>query len=1122
MKKIIVLASVMAALAAVGCGDDDDGNPCEGVPETDLCETAGDLQCSTDGTTVQSCAADANGCLVWTSTTTCGAHQTCVATGTTPVCECVDECAAGESECRGSVVWACETDPDGCLAFAEDVDCADTSESCVETGTTAECSSSCTPDCTTAGDTQCSDTVIQTCTDVGGGCLQWQDGTDCADTSEVCNDTAEPAVCEAGCTPDCDTAGDTQCSDTVIETCTDVDGCLLWQAGTDCADTDQVCNDTAEPAVCETACVPTCTTAGDTQCNTAGDAIETCTDVDGCLLWQETTDCTVDADYCDATGGTAACVSCTDTCTDGATQCNATVIETCTADAHGCFVVWTAGTDCATTSQECDDSTEPATCVDPMGTGSCADPIVVSVDHYALAGADFTADFTNDQTLGGTGCTARTGSIEAVFSIDLLAGETVLLREMGSLDAVLSLQNTCGDTEACVFSSDLGSDESGGLDYPATVDETVYLIVEAWYASPTSLAYDIRIDIVSAEDCGNGIDDDADGATDCDDMECLGVGTCPACVSTVVTTFPFEVSGTDFTADYTNTMVLDAASCVERTGTQADAIFEVALTAGQRLTLAETGTLDAVVSLSEAACGPAVTCVESHDSPETIAYTAATDITVTLFVEAYSASPYSTAYDITIDVVTAEICDNSLDDDGDGDTDCDDRECYGVGSCGIPGSCATPIVVTGDSYRVTGTNFSADWVHTMVLDAATCAERTGTQAEAVFEVALSAGETVQLAESGLVDVVVSMMQGGCSETQACVESHDSPETITYTATADTTVYLVVEAYSATTTSAYDITINVLSPPSLTINEVAYDDDGTDDKEFVELYYRGGGLSLDGYTLVHVNGSTGGPIWTAALDGHTVPADGFFVIGPSTTPNLDLDWSTFSATALQNSEEALVLYWHRGLADEEIIDAVAYVGTASLPAWAIETAPAAAIFGSEETSTGRYPDGADTDDNSADFGRAMFRTPGTANLRHDPAGFSRVSALSSAGSSSTYPVTIPDNTVPGPSAQINVTATFWPETLADLMVGVRISHGWIGDVELTLMSPDGTTIYLHDNTGGSADDIVTVYDAFTAVADTTLTMDDFAGENGRGVWTLTATDNSGGIAGEILEWYLLAN
>ena len=524
MKKILVLACVGTAVAVAGCGDDDSGDPCQGVAETDLCETAGDLQCSTDGTRVQSCAADANGCLVWTSTTTCGTNQTCVATGTTPACECVDDCTAGESECRGSVVWACEADADGCLVWARGDDCAATDESCVETGTTAECSSTCTPNCTTAGDTQCDGTVIQTCTDVGGGCLQWQDGTDCADTSEVCDDTAEPAVCAAGCTPTCTSEDETRCSGTVIQTCTDVDGCLLWQETTDCAATGQVCDDAGGTPACVTPCVPDCTTAGATQCD--GSVIETCTDVGGgCLRWVAGTDCATTADYCDMVGGAATCLTCTDVCTTaGDTQCNGTVIETCAADAHGCLD-WAAGTDCAATSRECDDSTGTAACVEPLGSGSCADPIVVRVDHYALAGTDFTADFTNDQTLGGAGCVARTGSVEAVFSIALSAGETVRLRELGALDVVLSLQNTCGDTEACVFSRDDDLGEVTGHDHTAATDETVYLIVEAYSATPSLRGYDIRIDIVSAEACGNGLDDDVDGDVDCDDSDCFGDAT---------------------------------------------------------------------------------------------------------------------------------------------------------------------------------------------------------------------------------------------------------------------------------------------------------------------------------------------------------------------------------------------------------------------------------------------------------------------------------------------------------------------------------------------------------------------------------------------------------------------
>lgn len=57
--------------------------------------------------------------------------------------------------------------------------------------------------------------------------------------------------------------------------------------------------------------------------------------------------------------------------------------------------------------------------------------------------------------------------------------------------------------------------------------------------------------------------------------------------------------------------------------------------------------------------------------------------------------------------VTTETCDNGIDDDGDGYIDCDDQDCYGVGSCGAGGADVTittssiPSGVVNSAYSVT-------------------------------------------------------------------------------------------------------------------------------------------------------------------------------------------------------------------------------------------------------------------------------------------------------------------------------------------------------------------------------------------------------------------------------------
>jgi hypothetical protein len=186
-------------------------------------------------------------------------------------------------------------------------------------------------------------------------------------------------------------------------------------------------------------------------------------------------------------------------------------------------------TDCSTLdpARLCEeDGDGGATCVPFPATGSCVAPIVVGDAHALFAGTDFTADFANDHHLRGRGCLSDDPTADAVFAVDLLAGQVLRVRETGDLDAVLSLQIVCGDDEVCVFSEDVA--ESAGRDYLAPVAGRVYLVVETFEPAPRSLDYEIRIDLVETEVCTGEVDEDADGVADCDDDECYGVPPCDA------------------------------------------------------------------------------------------------------------------------------------------------------------------------------------------------------------------------------------------------------------------------------------------------------------------------------------------------------------------------------------------------------------------------------------------------------------------------------------------------------------------------------------------------------------------------------------------------------------------
>lgn len=120
------------------------------------------------------------------------------------------------------------------------------------------------------------------------------------------------------------------------------------------------------------------------------------------------------------------------------------------------------------------------------------------------------------------------------------------------------------------------------------------------------------------------------------------------------------------------------------------------------------------------------------------------------------------------------------------------------------------------------------------------------------------------------------------------------------------------------------------------------------------------------------------------------------------------------------------------------------------------------------------------------------------------------------SSADTPLSIPDNNTTGVSSQIFIDET---TTVTDMNVYIDVSHTYIGDIEIRLTSPSTTTVIVHDNTGGSADDIMSWYDAETAPAQS---LNAFNGINPYGWWTLTIVDSASSDTGTLNGWKLELN
>lgn len=109
------------------------------------------------------------------------------------------------------------------------------------------------------------------------------------------------------------------------------------------------------------------------------------------------------------------------------------------------------------------------------------------------------------------------------------------------------------------------------------------------------------------------------------------------------------------------------------------------------------------------------------------------------------------------------------------------------------------------------------------------------------------------------------------------------------------------------------------------------------------------------------------------------------------------------------------------------------------------------------------------------------------------------------------ITIPDNNPTGIERSLNVTDS---GTIKEIEIKIDITHTYISDLIVNLVSPAGTVISLHSRTGGSADNIITTYNLTNKPNLATL-----RGQNIQGSWKLKVSDIIGQDVGKLNKWSL---
>ena len=123
------------------------------------------------------------------------------------------------------------------------------------------------------------------------------------------------------------------------------------------------------------------------------------------------------------------------------------------------------------------------------------------------------------------------------------------------------------------------------------------------------------------------------------------------------------------------------------------------------------------------------------------------------------------------------------------------------------------------------------------------------------------------------------------------------------------------------------------------------------------------------------------------------------------------------------------------------------------------------------------------------------------------------------------LSIPDNDENGIESTLEIDEDFQIE---DVNVSVDISHTYIQDLRVTLISPQGTTVILYDRNCNSQDNIVATFDdQGNELTCDNLTghvipvdyLSDVGGENAKGTWTLRIVDLATADTGTLNSWGL---
>ncbi len=441
-------------------------------------------------------------------------------------------------------------------------------------------------------------------------------------------------------------------------------------------------------------------------------------------------------------------------------------------------------TDCEDADCQGDEACPEALCV-PIWTVGCG-----SIDFGSNYGIGATSGIVNYFSLkDNKGCLDNqweyTGP-EFAYRFDAPGDFNVTVRLLGetSQTDLLVLQdkgNGCDPTDCVAWGLKKVS-------FPAKAGETYYFVIDGYAASQGAFTIEVECPNFVETSCNDGLDNDLDTLTDCEDPDCTGAVECVGyCLPAKTVGCGFEEAfanfgwgSTDALEDYAcNQWAYDGPEMAYRFKTSVPTSVQVKL-------LLENASTDILV-VEGALCDPAKCLATGLDK---VSFQAEAGKDYNLIVDGYQGALGTYRIQVACTTESETVCGDGVDNDGDGLVDCQDVEdCSGTLAC--PACKALYALECGDTDE--WTTAAEETTDAIGSYACTPGQYDGPEFAYTF-VAESTGPVSLLLQSTLwdLDLLVLEDQGsGCNPTHCLAWGTNQ---VDFDGVAGSKYYIVVDGY----------------------------------------------------------------------------------------------------------------------------------------------------------------------------------------------------------------------------------------------------------------------------------------------------------------------------------------